>query len=33
MDLREFSKIMELADRELYRAKSDGRDRSYIISV
>lgn len=33
MDLREFSKIMELADRELYRAKADGRDRSYIISV
>ena len=28
-----FSQIMELADKELYRAKSDGRNRSYVISV
>lgn len=32
-DFSEFSQIMELADRELYRAKSDGRNRSYITTI
>ncbi len=33
VDLSEYSQIMEIADRELYRAKSDGRNRSYVASV
>ena len=33
VDFTEFSQIMELADRELYRAKEDGRNRSYITLI
>ncbi|MCR3956784.1 MAG: diguanylate cyclase [Gudongella sp.] len=33
VEFREFSQVMELADRELYRAKADGRNRSYVASL
>jgi len=33
VDFKDFSQIMELADRELYKAKEEGRNRSYVISV
>lgn len=33
VDFKDFSQIMELADRELYKAKEKGRNRSYVTSI